>query len=126
MPTLDTVLHVDDDEDIRTIVGLALGSLGGMTVVSCSSGDEALVEVVNCHPDLFLLDVMMPGMTGQETWKKLRQLPGLENVPVIFMTAKAQDEVSNSLIEMGALDVITKPFNPVNLATHLRKSFRRA
>ncbi|MFV2052267.1 response regulator [Aliiroseovarius sp. YM-037] len=116
---------MDDDDDIRAIVGLALETVGGLKVVSCRSGIEALTEALNCQPDLFLLDVMMPGMSGQETWEKLSQLPGLEDVPAIFMTAKAQDDFSDSLMQIGALDVITKPFNPVELATLLKNALRQ-
>ncbi|MCI2395069.1 response regulator [Aliiroseovarius sediminis] len=126
MTELQRILHVDDDADIRTIVELSLCSIGGLTVQSCSSGREAVASALAFQPDLFLLDMMMPGMTGEETWTELRRLPGLEQVPVIFMTAKVQNEVSVTLKQLGALDVIAKPFDPVGLPTLLHAAWHRA
>ncbi|WP_289042845.1 response regulator [uncultured Aliiroseovarius sp.] len=125
MSELKKVLHVDDDADIRTIVELSLGSIGGYTLLSCESGRKAIAKAPSFQPDLFLLDLMMPGMTGEETWRELRRLPRLEQVPVIFMTAKVQSDVSEALIQIGALDVIAKPFNPLELPVSLRAAWDR-
>lgn len=125
MAELKRILHVDDDADIRTIVEISLGSVGGFTVESYGSGVEAVANASAFQPDLFLLDVMMPGMTGEETWMELRRLPGLEQVPVIFITAKVQSEASATLVQMGALGVIAKPFNPVELPDLLRAVWER-
>lgn len=120
MAELIKVMHVDDDEDIRVIATMALEMIGDLTVESCSSGFDALEKVEAFAPDLLLLDVMMPGMTGEQTWEKIRQLPGLADVPAVFMTAKAQDSVSRELVDSGAMAVITKPFDPMELCVRLR------
>src|SRR3954462_8579877 len=87
---LQKVLYVEDDADIRTIASLALEAVGGFTLPACASGAEALAGGTAFAPDLLLLDVMMPGMDGPTTLARLRQLPAMRDVPVIFMTAKVQ------------------------------------
>ena len=87
----------------------------------CSSGREALVEVPARQPDLVLLDVMMPGMDGVSTLRALRSDERVCEIPVVFMTAKAQPDEVGSYRAMGALDVIAKPFDPMTLAADLRR-----
>jgi CheY-like chemotaxis protein len=120
MVDLTRILHVDDDEDIRIIAQMALQVVGDLTVLQCASGAEAVEEAPRFAPDLFLLDVMMPDMGGEETWHELRKLPGLETVPAIFMTAKAQASVAEALIANGAIGVISKPFDPMTLCAEIR------
>lgn len=109
------ILHVEDDLDIQEIAKLSLEAIGGFTVHQCASGQQALDEVVAFNPDLFLLDVMMPEMSGDTLYTKLKVIPGLENTPTIFMTARAQTENIAFLKELGALDVILKPFDAMLL-----------
>ncbi len=109
------ILHVDDDDDIRLIASLALSLNPDFVVEQCSSGEEALEKVKSFKPDLFLLDMMMPGMTGEETWMKLKENSALKEVPAIFMSAKAERNFAEGLIKKGAVAVITKPFDPMNL-----------
>jgi len=125
MAELQKILHVDDDDDIRIIAKMALEVVGNLTVEQCSSGMDALEVAPQYKPDLFLLDVMMPVMGGEETWQKLRNIPGMENVPAIFMTAKAQDAATGALIELGAIAVITKPFDPMELCSQIRSAWDR-
>ncbi len=113
------VMHVDDDADIRAITQVALAVVGGLDVLQCSSGREALQRVEGFRPDLFLLDVMMPGMTGEETLAELRKLPGLEDIPTVFMTAKSHPDDVAHLMELGSLKVIPKPFDPLTLASEV-------
>lgn len=121
MPELTTILHVDDDFDIRDIVQMSLSLDESLTLHQCSSGNEALDYLQTNLPDLLLLDVMMPGMTGPELWAKVNELPGAyTNIPTIFMTAKAEDSLSNQLLEQGAIGVITKPFDPMSLGDDIR------
>ncbi|SDX26254.1 response regulator [Litoreibacter albidus] len=115
-----TVLHVDDDDDIREITLLALEAVGGMTVVQASSGAAALVSVENLQPDVLLLDVMMPEMSGVELLSQLRNIPKLQETPCIFMTARVQANEISGLKEHGAVDVIEKPFDPMTLADRIR------
>lgn len=123
------VLHVDDDDDIRLIANLAMSLNTDFEVEQCSSGAEALEKVKSFKPDLFLLDMMMPSMTGEETWMKLKENTALENVPAIFMSAKAERDFAENLIKKGAIAVITKPFDPMNLCKtiveHLHGNPRR-
>lgn len=113
-------MHVEDEPDIQTIVKIALEEMGGFDLHICSSGKEALAEAVDFLPDLFLLDVMMPEMNGPDTLKALKKIPSLKNIPFMFMTAKVQEEEIEELKNLGALDVISKPFNPVTLADDIR------
>src|SRR5437868_4642739 len=87
---LTKILLVEDEEDIRTIASISLEDIGHFTVKYCASGMEALEVAEIFAPDLILLDVMMPGMDGIETMKRLRLLPSLKETPVIFLTAKVQ------------------------------------
>ncbi|GHC09291.1 MULTISPECIES: response regulator [Gemmobacter] len=119
MPQLPKVMHVEDDPDIREIALIALEMVGGLEVIQFSSGQEALAGAAAANPDLFLLDVMMPGMTGEETLLALRAMPQFAATPAIFMTAKAQHSDVRQFIEAGALDVIVKPFDPMQLATQI-------
>ena len=121
MSTLSRVLYVEDEPDIQAVARVALEAVGGLTVKICSSGEEALREVKAFAPDLILLDVMMPGMDGPSTLEALRELPDMDRIPVAFMTAKVQPEEVAHYKSLGALDVVAKPFNPMTLATQVRK-----
>jgi len=120
---LNNILHVEDDEDIRSIALMALQTIGGFNVVQCSSGQDAVKKVQEFTPDLFLLDVMMPGMSGIETQEALRKMPRFADTPVIFMTAKAHREEIDAFKGSGAIDVITKPFDPVTLSDQVRAAW---
>ncbi len=123
MEKLQRVLHVDDDEDIRAISKMTLELVGHFEVTQCESGQEAIEIAQSARPQLFLLDVMMPVMGGEETWRRLSALPGLEKVPTIFMTAKAENEFSRKLMDQGALAVITKPFDPAELCQSIQAAW---
>ena len=90
-------------------------------VMTADSGAAALESIAANSPDIVLLDVMMPGMDGPATLKSLRTLPGLENTPVIFVTAKVQQAEVDYYLELGALEVISKPFDPMTLSSQLRQ-----
>lgn len=123
MARLQKVLHVDDEADIRTIAKMAMDVVGDIEVLQCSSGEQALEEAGGFMPDLFLLDYMMPGLDGQTTLHELRQIPGLETVPVIFMTARLQSDTLQTLMDNGALDVFSKPFDPMVLCAQLHDAW---
>lgn len=125
MSTLQRIFYVEDEPDIQAVAKLALELVGGFTVKICSSGEQALREVVAFAPDMILLDVMMPGMDGPGTLKALRELPALANVPVAFMTAKVQAAEVAHFKSLGARDVIPKPFDPMLLASQLRAIWER-
>lgn len=120
MSELQRILHVEDDPSIRAVTKLALETLGGFQVLSCAGGQEALEQVLNFQPDFILLDVMMPGMDGPATLKQLRELVDISHIPVAFMTAKVQPAEIDSYRQLGAQDVIVKPFDPMTLAAQVR------
>jgi len=114
------ILHVEDDLDIQEIAKLSLETIGGFEVLQCASGKQALAEVLEFAPDLFLLDMMMPEMSGDEVLKNLRELPGLQDTPTIFMTARAQRKEIVDLKSLGAIEVILKPFDPMTLPDQIK------
>lgn len=117
---LTRILYVEDDPDIQAIAVMVLETIHGFILESCSSGSEALQKAVQFKPDLVLLDVMMPGMDGPETLKGLRGFPELASTPVVFMTAKVQPQEVEGYLNLGAVGVIAKPFDPMTLADELR------
>src|SRR3990167_6175932 len=120
MKKLNKILLIEDEADIRTIAKMALEDIGNFTVYYCDSGNEAIKKAPDFLPDLILLDVMMPGLDGIATFKALRQLPELKETPIIFMTAKVQATEIADYLKLVALDVISKPFDPITLANKLK------
>jgi CheY-like chemotaxis protein len=112
---LRKVLVVEDNHDIRTIVKAALEMVGGLEVRACESGTEALERVSEFGPQLILLDVMMPDLDGPGVLARLRERPDTAAIPVVFLTAKAAPSEVERLRALGALDVLTKPFDPMTL-----------
>lgn len=119
--TLARILYVEDEPDIRMVAQMALEAVGGFTVIACPSGSEALAAAPTAQADLLLLDVMMPGMDGPSTLKALRALPATAGTPVIFMTAKVQAAEVAQYRELGAIDVIHKPFDPMELSAQISR-----
>ena len=118
---LARILYVEDEPDIRAVAQMALEAVGGFVVIACASGSEALAAAPTASADLLLLDVMMPGMDGPSTLKALREMPGTASTPVIFMTAKVQATEIAQYKELGAIDVIHKPFDPMELSAQLQR-----
>ena len=114
------ILHVDDEPDIREIVDLSLGLNRQFDVRACASGAEAVVTAAEWSPYLILLDVMMPEMDGPATLVQLRSNPQTSEIPVLFMTARAQTREVDELIALGAQGVIAKPFDPMALAAQVQ------
>ncbi|MFZ6769042.1 response regulator [Undibacterium sp. Di26W] len=120
--TLANILYVEDDADIQTVAQIALEVVGGFSLKTCSSGAHAIEVVSGGYvPDLLLLDVMMPNMDGPTTLAELRKLVGTQATPVIFMTAKVQTTEMEFYKSLGAIGVIAKPFDPMELSTQVRK-----
>ncbi|HIG23379.1 response regulator, partial [Henriciella sp.] len=103
------LLHVEDDADIREIALMALELSGDFDVVQCETGEAALNQVQSYTPDVILLDMMMPGMTGRQTLEKMREMDSLRDVPAIFMTARAQPAEGEELKSLSAIAVVVKP-----------------
>ncbi len=117
---LERILYVEDDADIREVARLALEVVGGLTILACESGEDALVRLPGFPPDLLLLDVMMPGMDGPTLLDRLRQTAAGRDIPAIFMTAKMQPDEVAALERIGAIGVIPKPFDPMRLTEEVR------
>ena len=124
------ILHVDDEPDIREVVGLSLGLDPEFSVRSCASGADALVTAAQWSPSLILLDVRMPLMDGLATLANLRKNPRTVHIPVLFLTARMQNGEIERYISLGAQGVLSKPFDPMTLAAlvrhHLHGSAGRA
>jgi CheY-like chemotaxis protein len=119
--TIRKVLLVDDEDDIRTIGRVSLSRVGGWQTVLASSGAEALTKAAAERPDLILLDVMMPGMDGPTTFGQLRAQEVTAKTPIIFMTAKIQKQEVARYLELGAVGVIGKPFDPMTLPAEIKR-----
>jgi two-component system OmpR family response regulator len=117
---LKKMMLVEDDADIRTVAVMALEMVGGLEVRAASSGAEALEIAGSYAPQLIVLDVMMPGMNGPEVLEKLRANPATAAIPVIFLTAKAQEDEVARLRALGVIEVVAKPFDPMTLADTLK------
>ena len=119
--SLNKILYVEDDPDIRAIAELALQDVGGFNAALCSSGQQALEVAPEFEPDLILLDVMMLEMDGPETMRRLRALDATRATPVIFMTARIQSTEIQEYLALGAIGVIPKPFDPMTLADDIHR-----
>lgn len=124
---LSDILYVEDDPDIRTVAQIALETVGGFRLRMCASGQDALeAAAAGYRPDLILLDVMMPGLDGPGTLCGLRKLPTTMDVPAIFMTAKVQPAEIAHYRSLGAIGVLSKPFDPMQLAAQVRAHWASA
>jgi CheY-like chemotaxis protein len=114
------VLIIDDEEDTRSIASMSLSILGGLEVVEAESGQDGITKAEMEQPDVILLDMMMPIMDGSQTLVALGENEKTKNIPVIFLTAKAMTSEIEKLKRMGAVGVLTKPFDPTILANQVR------
>ncbi len=114
------VLHVEDEPDIRDVVQLSLALDPDIALKSCSSGPDALAAAADWRPDVILIDAMMPVMDGPELLTHLRESARTAEIPVIFMTARAQTNEVEHFLSLGAAGVIAKPFDPMTLAGAVR------
>lgn len=123
-----SILYVDDEPDIREVASIAFGLDDGVSTRTAGSGREALEALAESsfRPDVIMLDVMMPQLDGPATLTEIRKLPDHENTPVIFITARAQPQETAGYLELGAIGVITKPFDPMMLPVEVRAMVARA
>jgi two-component system, OmpR family, alkaline phosphatase synthesis response regulator PhoP len=123
-PGNKTILVVEDDPNILNLVRLYLEK-EGYVVVGAATGLEALSKVKEEHPHLVILDLMLPELDGLEVCKRIRANPETSLVPIIMLTAKAEEADTVIGLELGADDYITKPFSPKALAARVKAVFRR-
>jgi CheY-like chemotaxis protein len=109
------ILHVEDDRSLQNLVRIALEQLGGHAVCTAASGSEALRVAGDFAPQLLLLDLDLPGMNGIATLRALRALPGLAEVPAVFLTAACAPEILAELRAAGVIEILPKPFRPRQL-----------
>jgi CheY-like chemotaxis protein len=114
------VLFAEDDGDIAKILRLCLCRDKSISVVECADGATVEARALEFMPDLILLDVSMPIVTGPEAFAILKQNEQLKDIPVVFLTAKAMRSELESLLSLGAAGVIIKPFNPIELPEQLK------
>lgn len=113
------ILLIEDDPDIQKMVRLSLKFQGGHKVSVASDGREGLEKAAAEHPDLILLDVMMPEMDGYETCRRLKADPATQDIPVVFLSARAQQAEIEKGRELGAVGYLVKPFDPMTLSDQL-------
>jgi two-component system OmpR family response regulator len=121
---LKNILCIDDEADILEVAKLSLETIGGYTVKCCNSGMEGTKAVNTFHPDVILLDGMMPDLDGPATLKLLQENSLIKNIPVMFLTGKVQPEEIKHYISLGATGVITKPFDPMTLPKEVETLWR--
>jgi DNA-binding response OmpR family regulator len=118
------VLVADDEEDIRALVAFRL-QRAGYEVITAADGEEALTLATTRLPDLVVLDMMMPKATGLEVTRSLRGQDSTKDIPVILLTARAQEADVASGFEAGADDYVKKPFSPTDLQLRVQALLER-
>lgn len=116
-----TVLVVDDEPDVRTLCRVNL-EYEGYRVLESESGEDALGMLKESRPDIILLDLMMPRMDGWEVLRRLKEDDKMASIPVVLLTARADDESQLKGWSAGIVDYITKPFNPLSLVRYVQKA----
>jgi DNA-binding response OmpR family regulator len=118
------ILVAEDERDIRDLISFTL-RFAGFEVIVTSNGEEAVSLAVGEHPDLIILDVRMPRMTGYDACRKIKADPLLKDTPVIFLSAKGQEAEIKAGMEAGALEYMLKPFAINQLIERVRNTLAR-
>ena len=116
---MSKILIIDDEPDVRDIIRYNLAK-EGHELETAENGLEGLKKVDSFHPDLVILDMMMPGMDGYETCRRLKVMDKMKPIPIIFLTARAQTEDVVLGFEVGGVDYVTKPFQAAELLARIR------
>jgi DNA-binding response OmpR family regulator len=119
------ILIAEDDQDIRELVVLTL-QFSGFDVVSVEDGSLAVEKAQSQSFDLILMDVRMPRMTGYEACRRLKEIDATKNIPIIFLSAKGQEQEIQTGLNAGAADYILKPFAPDTLVNTINKVLNKA
>lgn len=119
------ILVAEDERDIRELIGFTL-RFAGFEVVLAANGAEAVERAPQEQPDLILLDVRMPKMTGYEACRHLKDNPATNTIPVVFLSAKGQETEIEQGLASGAVEYIVKPFAPDELTNQVKEILRRA
>ena len=119
------ILVAEDETDIRELIAFSLINIGGFNVVKAKNGAEAVEKAKTELPDLILMDVRMPQMTGYEACAGLKEIPETQDIPVVFLSAKGQDQEIQQGLKLGAVEYILKPFAPDELTDQVRDILER-
>jgi DNA-binding response OmpR family regulator len=119
------VLVADDEEDIRSLVAFRL-KRAGFEVITAADGEEALLLATTRLPDLVVLDMMMPKATGLEVTRSMREHEATKDIPIILLTARAQEGDVTRGFEAGADDYVKKPFSPQDLQARVQALLERS
>lgn len=119
------ILIAEDERDIRELITFTL-KYAGHEVLQATNGEEALHLARQSPPDLILMDVRMPKMTGYEACRHMKADDGLKDIPVVFLSAKGQDTEIQTGLEVGATDYILKPFAPDQLIKRVGEILARS
>lgn len=114
------ILVAEDERDIRELIAFTL-RFAGFDVELASNGEDAVKKVPQMQPDLILMDVRMPRMTGYQACDALKKQPETKDIPVVFLSAKGQESEIDEGLRAGAMDYILKPFAPDELTTQVKK-----
>ena len=112
------ILIAEDERDIRDLITFTL-KFAGHEVVAASNGEEAFNLAQEILPEIILMDVRMPRMTGYEACKAMKQIESIRSIPVVFLSAKGQESEVQTGLEVGAVDYILKPFSPDQLTVRV-------
>jgi DNA-binding response OmpR family regulator len=118
------ILVADDERDIRELIGFTL-RFAGFEVVLVSDGIQAVEQAPLEQPDLILLDVRMPKVTGYEVCRQLKENPATSTIPVVFLSAKGREGEIQQGLDSGAVEYIVKPFAPDDLTSQVRDILQR-
>jgi CheY-like chemotaxis protein len=113
------ILIAEDERDIRDLVAFTL-RFAGYEVFAASNGEEAVAMAPNVSPDLILMDVRMPRMTGYEACRLIKLNPDLKDIPIVFLSAKGQEAEIQQGLDAGAEEYLLKPFAPDQLTSHVK------
>lgn len=119
------ILVAEDERDIRELVGFTL-RFAGFEVVLVANGIEAIEKVSHEQPDLIILDVRMPKVTGYEVCRQLKGNPATSAIPIVFLSAKGRDGEIQQGLDLGAMEYIVKPFAPDDLVNQVKDILQRA
>lgn len=125
MKALASILVIEDDSTIRTILGMTLKNAGFERVKSAARGDEGLALIRQIHPQLVLLDLMLPGLDGLSICRLVREDPAFADTRIVMLTAKSEDGDVVRGLELGADDYVTKPFSREVLLARIHAVLRR-
>jgi len=119
---MQRILIIDDEDDIREVASLSLEATAGWKVLTANSGAQGIELAILHQPDAILMDVMMPGMDGPTTFRKMQQISSIAHIPVLLLTAKVQGIDKRRFADLGVAAILFKPFDPLTLAEQIAEA----